>query len=488
MPRRSQPHANNRTPPSQSQTMQNDLPASITTDPSLIHLDGRTLEGGGQLVRLALCLSALTAIPIHVHHIRGGRAGNHGGSQRGGLKSSHLAALEFLARATAARTMGAFVGSTEVVFEPGKGRDREALKRGKGGGEVHKIQLSSPGSVWLILQAILPWVIFAAVDEQPVRLMIEGGTNVSKSMSGEYVQNVMVPMFEKIGLPRFSVDVEKRGWTNGRSIEIGRVNVEIGSLKKGERLLQFFMTERGDISALSMSVIAGTQGMRSALIKHTTQALANHPNLPPVLVGLAEPSDDPKRIYLLIVASTSNGYRLGRDWLYDQKIKTPYLNDAQTDALASKMAQRVTTDLLTEIAHGHCVDEFMRDQLVVFEALAQGTSVVAGQGDGGEEEEEEDGESLHTKTCRWVVQKILGNEDNGDLSPGTTPGIGFVAGEVYFDRDSGRGNHDEAKRNHFQERDGGSQHGENILTPDANAETRVGVAQDIQRNFSGLSI
>lgn len=46
----------------------------------MVELDGRTGEGGGQLVRIAIGLSALTGTPVHIHHVRGNRpGGKHGG-------------------------------------------------------------------------------------------------------------------------------------------------------------------------------------------------------------------------------------------------------------------------------------------------------------------------------------------------------------------------------------------------------------------------
>src|SRR5256885_17101643 len=69
------------------------IPSRALKTPGLITLDGRTLEGGGQLVRVALTLSALLSIPVYIHHIRGKRASR---GKTGGLKESHLAALEVL--------------------------------------------------------------------------------------------------------------------------------------------------------------------------------------------------------------------------------------------------------------------------------------------------------------------------------------------------------------------------------------------------------
>lgn len=407
-----------------------ELPGSTRSDPSLIHLDGRTLEGGGQLVRLALTLSALTSIPIHVYSIRGKRSA-HSSGKGGGLKSSHLAALEFLARATAAKTYGAYVGSTEIVFEPGQDRhvlrDRARnLNGGMSGDDAYEIRLDKPGSVWLILQAILPFIMFAASEHVPTQLVIFGGTNVPKSMSGEYVTQVMCPVFEAIGLPRIDVDIRKRGWTHGRALQIGEVGIKVLPLKKGAKLAAFQLRERGAITQIDISVLAGTETMRTALTQQATKRLhEEYPQLLRAQVVVDETVDDPKRLYLLLVAHTSKGYRLGRDWLYDEKIKGT-LNDSQTEFIATKMVQRVVSELAAEIAHGGCVDEYMRDQLVVFEAIADGRSHVDG-GVGGSEG------SLHTRTCRWVAEEILAGQASVDAAGGCT-GVGFSAGEIYGER------------------------------------------------------
>lgn len=41
----------------------------------VVTLDGRTGEGGGQLVRVAVALAALTGTPIRINNVRGNRAG-----------------------------------------------------------------------------------------------------------------------------------------------------------------------------------------------------------------------------------------------------------------------------------------------------------------------------------------------------------------------------------------------------------------------------
>ena len=44
-------------------------------------LDGRTGEGGGQLVRVAVALAALTETPLRIDNVRGNRQGKRGGGK-----------------------------------------------------------------------------------------------------------------------------------------------------------------------------------------------------------------------------------------------------------------------------------------------------------------------------------------------------------------------------------------------------------------------
>lgn len=106
--------------------------------------------------------------------------------------------------------------------------------------------------------------------------------------------------------------------------------------------------------------------------------------------------------------------------------------------MLDRLVERVVRELETEVAHGACVDEYMQDQVVVFQALGEGRSGVArgGGGDDGtvEGEEEERVPSLHTRTARWVVERVLGREFDGK---GECEGVGLRVGERFLERGSG---------------------------------------------------
>lgn len=407
--------------------------------PKTIHLDGTTLEGGGQLLRLALSLSSLTHIPIHVTDIRGKRPG-----KVSGLKASHLAGAKWLADATAATTDGMEVKSRQLLFRPSRigagtcinGGQKDLVGR-KGGvwedvfderkliRRQSHIPMSSPGSILLVLQAILPYLLFSNcsnVEGQntivPLRVTIEGGTNVSSSPSIEYISQVLLPMLsQKLSIPSISTTLHKRGWSTGR-IDIGSVTFDIEPLPRAFVLPTFSFQDRGELTKVHVSILAPEATARNRIRDEVTaQLLAYSPEIE-ILFPVDEKSGSEKRLYLLLVAETSNGYRLGRDWLFDEKAK-----GLTTEQLCEKLVSKVMKDLKKELKHGGCVDEYMQDQMVVFQALAAGTAEV----ECGVDREA----TLHTKTARWVAEQVVG-ADFDEL--GRCQGLGYAVGEDFQKR------------------------------------------------------
>jgi RNA 3'-terminal phosphate cyclase (ATP) len=132
---------------------------------SLIALDGAMSEGGGQVLRTALSLSALTGQGFEITRIRARRT-------RTGLQPQHLAAVRAVAMACGARVSGAFDGSPDLRFEPGP----------IAAGEFH-FEIGSAGAVTLVLESVLP-VLGAASAAS--RVDVVGGTHVPGSPSYEY--------------------------------------------------------------------------------------------------------------------------------------------------------------------------------------------------------------------------------------------------------------------------------------------------------------
>src|SRR2546425_13012588 len=93
----------------------------------MIEIDGAHGEGGGQLVRMAVALSALTATPVRVVRIRAGRPVP-------GLASQHVTALQAVAELCSGELKGVDVGSSTIEFRPGTiGAGRYAFDVGTAG-------------------------------------------------------------------------------------------------------------------------------------------------------------------------------------------------------------------------------------------------------------------------------------------------------------------------------------------------------------------
>lgn len=140
-------------------------------------LDGST--GGGQLVRTAVALAAVTGTPFRMTGVRGGRSNP-------GLRAQHLAAVEAVASLCDAEVDGAELGSEELEFRPGT----------PAGGEV-TVEVGTAGSVPLVFDAALP---LAAALDAPATVHATGGTDVRWSPPVAYQRAVKLPLAARFGL------------------------------------------------------------------------------------------------------------------------------------------------------------------------------------------------------------------------------------------------------------------------------------------------
>ena len=372
----------------------------------------------------------------------------------GGLKESHLAAVEWLACHCDAHVEGGEVGSRELTFIPG-GLGKKAKVKGKRSAivdlESNSIKLMRPGSVWLILQAILPFMIFGrssasvkdiegesgrAKDQEMIELTLQGGTNVPKSMSGEYVMDVLLPTLQRIGISGIEVDIGSRGWAGHAASTLGEVKIRVPRPSaNGFCLSSFNLVERGEICSISVSMVTDTSLIEQNVQERLNAVVAEHyPNLP-VHFDRVEDSGDTRRFYVQLVAHTATLDRIGTDYLGTGRSPK---NGAEAIKMADVGFQTVIRGLNTEIRRQGCVDEYVQDQLVIFQALASGESQIDGGTwpavsihEDGEEDKQcgDESGSLHARTVRWVCERMLSKVGDGVRfrSGGVCHGVGWNA-------------------------------------------------------------
>lgn len=169
----------------------------------MIRIDGSHGEGGGQILRSSLSLSAITGEPVSFVHIRAGRA-------KPGLMRQHLTCVKAAAAICGATVDGAEVHSQSLVFRPG------TLKGGR-----YIFDIGSAGSILLVYQTVLPALLRA---DEPSEVEIIGGTHNRNSPPFDFVERCFVPLLRTMGLD-VSVTLVRHGFEPAGN---GRVLAHIG--------------------------------------------------------------------------------------------------------------------------------------------------------------------------------------------------------------------------------------------------------------------
>lgn len=154
----------------------------------MLELDGSA--GGGQLLRTALALSAVTGRAFEMTGVRGAR-------DDPGLRPQHVRAVELLAAVADADVEGADPNSTELVFDPGSPR-----------GGRYEVEVTTAGSLTLLFDAVLP---VAVAIEEPLVVAATGGTDVRWSPTAAHYRAVKLPLVRRHGLAA-AVDIERPGF------------------------------------------------------------------------------------------------------------------------------------------------------------------------------------------------------------------------------------------------------------------------------------
>jgi RNA 3'-phosphate cyclase len=329
----------------------------------MIEIDGSYGEGGGQILRTAVSLSALTMKPIRIINIRAGRP-------KPGLKRQHIAGIEVTGKIVDAEINGLEIGSTMVEFVP---RERR--------GGIISYDVGTAGSISLVLQATLPP---AVLFPEPIIFKLRGGTDVKWSPPVDYLHNVFSHTLEILG-PKIEILQKKRGHypRGGGEVTctvtpVGNINaferVELGNLRTIEGIshcvrLPGHIAERQAATAEEM--ILKHLEIRSDIVRES-YSKENDPHLGP---GSG----------IVIWAESDQGVRMGADALGDR----------------GKSAERVGSDavsqLVAEVSTGMAVDSHLCDMLIPYLAVASGSSKIGVTNI-----------TTHLTTNIWAVEQILG--------------------------------------------------------------------------------
>ena len=349
----------------------------------MIEIDGSHGEGGGQILRTSVSLSALTMKPIRITNIRARRP-------QPGLKRQHLTGIELTGQLVDADVEGLEIGSTTVEFVP---------KVRRGG--RFTLDVGTAGSISLVLQAALPASVLAP---EPTSFSLRGGTDVKWSPPVDYLEHVFGPLLEKMG-PRLEINQARRGhYPKGGGI------VEC-TIHPVESLIHVDRVEFGElrsVSGISHCVrlpahVAERQAKSAASILQRELGLD-----PEIRLETYRKERDPHLgpgSGIAIWADSKTGNRLGADSRGDRGIRA--------EEVGISAAERLVQDLSADRA----VDSHLADMAIPYLAVAEGTSRL------GVTEV-----TSHLLTNIWTVQQILRTKIEVDGKRGE-PGVVRVQGE-----------------------------------------------------------
>lgn len=320
----------------------------------MIEIDGSHGEGGGQILRTAISLSAVAGKEVVIGNIRAGRSNP-------GISPSHVTSIEAVAQLCDAEVDGLFAGSKRIAFKP------DQLIGG-----TFDFDVGTAGSISLVVQSCL---LPAALSKSRVNLVVKGGTDVRWSPPIDFMRLVHLPILSRFG-PACDIEINSRGFYPEGG---GEVCVEISPVVK---LSGLDLGERGDV--LSIDGCAYAQNLPEHITSRMRHSvLKNMLDFKEVRVDLDIRKGHSTGAGIVLAATCRNSI-IGESALGAKGVK------------AEILGENCSSDLKETLRSGASVDQHMLDQILPYMALAEGGSRVLA-----------DELTSHAETNIWVIEKFV---------------------------------------------------------------------------------
>jgi RNA 3'-terminal phosphate cyclase (ATP) len=320
-------------------------------------IDGSYGEGGGQLLRNAVALAALTGTAVRVHSIRAKR-------DPPGLAPQHLAAVRAVAELAGARCEGLTLRSSELSFTPG------SLRHGE-----FAFDVGTAGSVVLVLQALLPLVVTAGA---PYALTVVGGTDIRAAPPLDYLRAVLLPLLAGMGA-HAQLATRRRGYypRGGGLVELTTAPSKLRPLRVPAAGRLLGIAGLAHVAHLPADIAAR---MRRA-------ALAE--------LAAAQPAPTCDTAVLGDDAATGRGGAIVL-WAQHEHSTLGAGRVAERGVPAEALGAAAGAELAADLASGASVDTHAADQLLIYCALARGESCFTTRV-----------LSPHARTAIWLIEQFL---------------------------------------------------------------------------------
>ena len=326
----------------------------------MIEIDGSIGEGGGQILRTALTLAALTKTPFKIDKIRLGR-------KKPGLQPQHLTGVRAVAEICQGKLTDAELYSDHITFEPG------TIRSGFYDFDVAKVSPSA-GSVGMILEQLLPIQLFG---RETSYVTIKGGTGVPWSPPAEFIEKVFLPTLAKMGV-KATLEILKLGF-----YPIGGGSIKAGIAPAPSPLSPLTLTTRGSLKGINC--LAAVIGLPNSIAEREK--------------AQAEKKLADLKLEVKSEIRTSSGLSSGNLFLLWAEYENCLAGFSSLGELG-KPAERVADETIDEFlkfnAGEAAVERHLADQLLLYLALAKGRSTLKVQE-----------VTKHLDTVRLVIEQFL---------------------------------------------------------------------------------
>jgi RNA 3'-terminal phosphate cyclase (ATP) len=309
----------------------------------MIVINGSYGEGGGQVLRTSLTLSALLGEHVRIENIRAKR-------RKPGLQAQHLTGVRAIAQICDAELEGAELGSLTLTFRP-----LSSPRAGEYSFDVAEARKGgSAGATSLVFQTLLLPLAFAPGQS---RLTMRGGTHVAWSPSFHYLKQVYLPTLARTGL-EVRAEIERWGWY---PIGGGEMIASIRG-RRESYLSGLDLVERGELKRLWG--ISATSNLPTHIGQRQKKRTEEH---------LRERGFDPQ-IEIVDAPSLGQGTVVFLVAEYEHAV-AGFSSLGERGKPAEKVAEEACREFIEYHQSGACLDKHLADQLILPMALAPGPSI-----------------------------------------------------------------------------------------------------------------